>query len=375
MTILALETSCDETACAIVEDGWKVHANVIASSLKLHEITGGVVPEVAARAQVESIIPVIQQTLEQAGSMDPELKIENWKLKIPPVDAIAVTAEPGLVTSLLVGTETAKWLGYLWNKPVIKVNHIRGHVYANWLERDPSKDPIQFPLVCLSVSGGHNELILLKSHQEWEIIGESQDDAAGEAFDKVARILGLGYPGGPVIEQHAKKFSAVIPSLSKESLTHSRKSTVKERLPRSARNDSALRFPRAWLNQNDSNKWDGTSFNFSFSGLKSEVIREVDRRKSLSDVDRGEIAYAFQDAVCDVLVTKLVGAAKKFQAKEIHIAGGVSANQFFRMRLDESSKTLGVKIRWPEKMIYCTDNAAMIGAAANFAVRSDSAAG
>lgn len=328
MTILALETSCDETACAIVEDGWKVRANVIASSLNLHQITGGVVPEVAARAQIESIIPVIHQAM---GDIDKSN-----------IDAIAVTSEPGLVTSLLVGTETAKWLGYLWNKPVIKVNHIRGHVYANWLERDPQKDPIQFPVMCLSVSGGHNELILLKNHQEWEIIGESQDDAAGEAFDKVARILGLGYPGGPEIEKCAGKFH--------EDTLH----------------EVSLRMPRAWLNDSDSPYWSEKNFNFSFSGLKSEVLREVQRRGELTDIDRAEIAYAFQDAVCDVLVTKLVGAAKKFQAKEIHIAGGVSANQFFRARLDESSKTLGVKIRWPEKMVYCTDNAAMIAAAGYF---------
>ena len=346
MTILALETSCDETACAIVEDGWKVHANVIASSLNLHQVTGGVVPEVAARAQIESIIPVIQQAMGMANGHTVETIHElSLRSSIEQIDAIAVTTEPGLVTSLLVGTETAKWLGYLWNKPVISVNHIRGHVYANWLERNPETDPIQFPIVCLSVSGGHNELILLKNHQEWEIIGESQDDAAGEAFDKVARILGLGYPGGPVIEQHAKLFTPMYLNME---------------------NNNIVRFPRAWLNQNGSNRWDSTSFDFSFSGLKSEVLREVQKRNTLNDIDRAEIAYAFQDAVCDVLVAKLVGAAKKFQAKEIHIAGGVSANQFFRMRLEESSKDLGVKIRWPEKMIYCTDNAAMIASAGYF---------
>jgi N6-L-threonylcarbamoyladenine synthase len=346
MTILSLETSCDETACAIVEDGWKVHANVIASSLDLHQVTGGVVPEIAARAQIESIIPVIQQAM---GVAHGDHVGTGRDLSLPSIvrtiDAIAVTSEPGLVTSLLVGTETAKWLGYLWNKPVIKVNHIRGHVYANWLERDPSTDPIQFPVVCLSVSGGHNEIILLKNHQEWEIIGESQDDAAGEAFDKVARILELGYPGGPVIEQYAKLYTQMVPNIE---------------------SDKMVRFPRAWLNSNHSNKWDGTSFDFSFSGLKSEVLREVQRRDRLNDTDRAEIAYAFQDAVCDVLVTKLVGAAKKHQVKEIHLAGGVSANKFLRMRVDEASKTVGGKVRWPEKMVYCTDNAAMIGAAAYF---------
>lgn len=339
MLILALETSCDETACAIVEDGWKVHANVIASSLDLHQITGGVVPEIAARAQIESIIPVIKQTIEIFnGGADK-------------IDKIAVTSEPGLITSLLVGTETAKWLSYLWQKPLIKVNHIRGHVYANWLERNPETDPIQFPVICLSVSGGHNELILLKNHKDWEVIGESQDDAAGEAFDKVARILDLGYPGGPLIEHHAKLYTQMVPNID---------------------SDDMVRFPRAWLNANHSDKWDGTSFDFSFSGLKSEVLREVQRRRNLSDIDRAEIAYAFQDAVCDVLAAKLIGAARKYSAKEIHLAGGVSANNFLRMRVEELSKTLSVRVRWPEKMIYCTDNAAMIGAAANFAVRNGS---
>lgn len=349
MTILALETSCDETACAIVEDGWKVHANVIASSLDLHQVTGGVVPEVAARAQIESIIPVIAETMRKSEIRNLKSEtVSNFDFQISNlslIDAIAVTSEPGLVTSLLVGTETAKWLGYLWNKPVIMVNHVRGHVFANWLERDPQKDSIQFPVVCLSVSGGHNEIILLKNHQEWEIIGESQDDAAGEAFDKVARILELGYPGGPLIEQYAKLYTQMVPNIE---------------------SDQMVRFPRAWLNSNHSNKWDGTTFDFSFSGLKSEVLREVQRRNRLNDTDRAEIAYAFQDAVCDVLVTKLIGAAKKYQAKEIHLAGGVSANQFLRMRVEEQSKTLGVKIRWPEKMVYCTDNAAMIGAAAYY---------
>jgi|CXWL01.1.fsa_nt_gi N6-L-threonylcarbamoyladenine synthase len=347
MRILALETSCDETACAIVEDGWKVHANVIASSLEQHQITGGVVPEVAARAQIESIIPVIQETLKEIG-FNPS-PVNGQTSNVPRLDAIAVTTEPGLVTSLLVGTETAKWLGYLWNKPVISVNHIRGHVYANWLERDPATDRINFPVVCLSVSGGHNEIILLKSHQEWEVIGESQDDAAGEAFDKVARILDLGYPGGPVIEQHAKLYTQMVMNIE---------------------NDKTVRFPRAWLNANHSDKWDKTSFDFSFSGLKSEVLREVQKRGTLSDTDRSEIAYAFQDAVCDALVTKLIGAAKKHDAKEIHLAGGVSANKFLRMRVEEHSKTLSVKVRWPEKMVYCTDNASMIAAAANFQPRS-----
>ncbi|MDZ4216965.1 MAG: tRNA (adenosine(37)-N6)-threonylcarbamoyltransferase complex transferase subunit TsaD, partial [Candidatus Gracilibacteria bacterium] len=305
MRILAIETSCDETAVAVVEDGWKVLCNVIASSLNLHQLTGGIVPEVAARAHVESIVPALEEVLNQ---MAPG-KTRNQQVAM--IDQIAVTSEPGLVTSLLVGTETAKWLAYLWEKPLLKVNHIHGHVAANWLERDPAIEPIAFPLVCLSVSGGHNELILMKQPGEYEIIGQSQDDAAGEAFDKVARILGLGYPGGPVIEAFAEKFQFS-----------------------SAAADN-FQFPRAWMNSNASDKWDGTSFDFSFSGLKSEVLREVQKRGDLEEENRVEIAYAFQEAVFDVLVTKLIGAAEKFNVKEIHIAGGVSANKRFRSLISE----------------------------------------
>jgi N6-L-threonylcarbamoyladenine synthase len=344
MRILAIETSCDETACAIVDDGWKVHANVIASSLDLHKKTGGVVPEVAARAHVQAIIPVIQEALSEAGLIDSTFDIHNSN-----IDAIAVTSEPGLQTSLLVGKETAKWLAYLWKKPLIPVNHIRGHVYANWLERNPEEDPIEFPVLCLSVSGGHNELILLRSHDDWEVLGESQDDAAGEAFDKVARILGLGYPGGPLIEKEAKIMIQMAPNLEGE-----------DGLPR------PLSFPRAWLNQNNSNKWDGTSYDFSFSGLKSEVLRQVQKRSEqgrLHAQDTALIAFAFQEAVFDVLVTKLLGAAEEYQVKEIHIAGGVSANKRLRGLIQERWR--GV-FRYPKQMSYCTDNAAMIGAAASF---------
>ena len=347
MRILAIETSCDETAAAVVEDGWKVLSNVIASSLDLHKQTGGVVPEVAARAHVEAIIPVVEQALSNAF---PGLSRED---QVEQIDEIAVTKEPGLITSLLVGTETAKWFAYLWEKPLIPVNHIRGHVYANWLERDPGVDPIEFPVVCLSVSGGHNELILLRSHNDQQLLGESRDDAAGEAFDKVARILGLGYPGGPEIETMASKFQISPFDFDQGKIQ--------------------IEFPRAWLNQNQSNKWDGTSFDFSFSGLKSEVHRLVSsfHAKRPPYLPLAEIAFAFQDAVCDVLVTKLIGAAKQYQAKEIHLAGGVSANKYLRQLLESQVNKLlptasHPKLRWPSKLIYCTDNAAMIGGAAYF---------
>lgn len=348
MRILAIETSCDETAAAVVENGWRVLSNVIASSIEKHQITGGVVPEVAARAQVEYIIPVIDQALKKTFPR------KSRKQQIAAIDAIAVTTEPGLVTSLIVGTETAKWLAYLWNKPLIPVNHIRGHVYANWLERDLKKDPIQFPVVSLSVSGGHNELFLIRTHDDWTLLGETHDDAAGEAFDKVARILGLGYPGGPEIEKLA--------------LCHSERPANRRGV------EESLVFPRAWLNSNKPLKsWDGTSFDFSFSGLKSEVWREVARRSvGMTQKDKIIIAHAFQEAVFDVLVSKLIGAAKKYSAKEIHIAGGVSANKRFRALIRQHMKKefCFATFRMPKKMIYCTDNAAMIGAAAYFSYNS-----
>lgn len=350
MKILAIETSCDETAAAVIENGWRVLSNVIASSIEKHQITGGVVPEVAARAQVQYIIPVIDQALRKTFPR------RTRKQQIALIDAIAVTTKPGLVTSLIVGTETAKWLAYLWNKPLIPVNHIRGHVYANWLEHNPAKDPVEFPVVSLSVSGGHNELFLISSHDDWTLLGETHDDAAGEAFDKVARILGLGYPGGPIIERIAKQY-ILIPT--KRVLRKAKDERVEE----------SLAFPRAWMNSNRHLKsWDGTSFDFSFSGLKSEVWREVERRRNLAPSDKMLIAHAFQEAIFDVLVTKLIGAAKKYSAKEIHIAGGVSANKRFRALLRQRMRKekLSAIFRTPKKMIYCTDNAAMIGAAAYY---------
>ncbi len=374
MRILAIETSCDETAVAIVENGWKVHANVIASSLDLHKKTGGVVPEVAARAHIESMIPVLEEALEQ---MDPGKDREK---QIALIDKIAVTTEPGLLPSLLVGMETAKWLAMLWEKPLVEVNHIHGHVFANWLERDPEEEQIQFPIVCLSVSGGHNDLIFMRSPSDWEILGQTQDDAAGEAFDKVARILGLGYPGGPEVEQQAELYVKMVPNLEndtfgiatgvEESLPEPSKGSLKQVRDdkKNSSNKPVLKFPRAWLNENNSNKWDGSSYDFSFSGLKSEALRQVQKRTKNDDLhlqDVAMISYAFQEAVVDALVTKLMGAAKKHEAKEIHIAGGVSANQFFRKVLRERSRELPIKLRYPKSLIYCTDNAAMIAAAAH----------
>jgi N6-L-threonylcarbamoyladenine synthase len=394
-TILAIETSCDETAVAVVEDGWKVLSNVIGSQVDIHAKTGGVVPEVAAREHVRSMIPIVHEALCTAFKVehdldDSEFSIFNFQFSkewIERIDKIAVTVEPGLVTSLLVGTETAKFLGYLWDKEVIEVNHVKGHVAANWLERDPSDITVMFPVCCLSVSGGHNELILLKSKSEWEIIGESQDDAAGEAFDKVARLLGLGYPGGPLIQRKAEEFSiSNYPVLRPSSTYSSGYAGLSQSL------NSRLNFPRAWLNENKSDNWDRKCLNFSFSGLKSEVQREVERRLSqsgelahsthstgsvqaglgLSENDRAEIAFAFQEAVCDVLSEKLIEAARRYEVKEVHLAGGVSANLRLREMVQEKLERDGLNLvfRFPESIKYCTDNAAMIGSAAFHSITS-----
>lgn len=314
MKILGIETSCDETACAIVEDGKVVLSNVIASQIDLHAKTGGVVPEVAAREHVLKIIPVIDEALQSAG------------LKLEDIDAVAVTRGPGLISSLIIGTETASVISYVKDLPLIPVQHIVGHIYSNWLE---AEDEIQFPVIVLTVSGGHNELILMREHVQFEVLGETRDDAAGEAFDKVARILGLGYPGGPAISKAAE-----------------------------GGDRTAFNFPRSWL--------DKGSFDFSFSGLKTAVLTEVKRLKSVTKKLQANLAASFEEAVVEVLVTKLLLAASKFpELKEIHLAGGVSANQRLREAVKEKTPQ-NLTIRWPKSLSYCTDNAAMIASAAYF---------
>lgn len=319
MKILAIETSCDETSAAVVEDGTKVHSNVIASQVALHHETGGVVPEVAAREHVVKIMPVVGQALEDAG------------VRLEDVDAIAVTQGPGLLSSLVIGVTAASTLALASGKPLIPVNHISGHIYANWLEEDPN-DPVQFPLVVLTVSGGHNELVHMKSHASFKLLGETLDDAAGEAFDKVARLLGLGYPGGPHVSRVAE-----------------------------VGNPKRYDLPRATLGKD--------SYDFSFSGLKTAVLNlvkeEHDREGQLSEEFIADCAASFQEAVCDVLMEKLLRAAKEYKVKEVHLAGGVSANT----RLREMAKErVGqkFKLRYAKKLAYCTDNAAMIGATAYF---------
>lgn len=305
MKILGIETSCDETAVAVVEDGTRVIENIIYSQIDMHAKTGGVVPEVAAREHILKMIPALEA------------------VDLDDVDAIAYTKEPGLVSSLLTGIVTAETLGAVLKKPVIPVNHIHGHIYANWLERDASE--IEFPVVVLTVSGGHNELVLMRGHGDMEIIGATLDDAAGEAFDKVARMLELGYPGGPEISREAENG-----------------------------NPAAYDLPRAWLAKG--------SYDFSFSGLKTATSR-------LPLEDKANVAASFQEAVCDVLSEKLRRAAEEFDAKEVHLAGGVSANT--RLRELTAERVPDLTLRFPKKIEYCTDNAAMIAGAGFFLTDRD----
>lgn len=314
MLIFGIETSCDETAAAVVENGVKVHSNVIASSVDLHQATGGVVPEVAAREHLRQISPVVDRALADAG--------REWK----DIDAIAVTTQPGLVASLLVGVNTAQTLAYIHQKPLIEVNHIHGHVYANFLERETAP---QFPLLVLTVSGGHNELMLMTGHHEFKKLGETLDDAAGEAFDKVARLLGLGYPGGPRISKLAEEGDA-----------------------------TAFSFPRPMLKNEN-------RYHFSFSGLKSAVRREVEQLKEVDDQTLKDLAASFQLAVVETLVDKLVLAALEHDVKEVHLAGGVSANRLLRSMAREKLPDR-LPVYWPVEQIFCTDNAAMIAGAAYF---------
>ncbi|MBU0727313.1 tRNA (adenosine(37)-N6)-threonylcarbamoyltransferase complex transferase subunit TsaD [Patescibacteria group bacterium] len=315
MRILGIETSCDETAAAVVEDGTKVLSNVIASSVDLHAQTGGVVPEVAAREHLRQISPVVDKALSDA------------KVGWDDIDAIAVTHAPGLLTSLLVGVNTAQTLAYIYNKPLILTHHVAGHIYANFLERQTTND--QFPILILTISGGHNELVLMKSHHDFEVIGETLDDAAGEAFDKIARLLDLGFPGGPIISKRAELGDS-----------------------------TAFDFPRPMLDKDN-------KYNFSFSGLKSAVKREVDRLKTIDERQINNLCASFQSAVIDVLADKLTMAADEFNVKSVHLAGGVSANQLLRKTVRERLSS-NIELLWPEEMIYCTDNAAMIASAAFF---------
>ncbi|MBT7736438.1 tRNA (adenosine(37)-N6)-threonylcarbamoyltransferase complex transferase subunit TsaD, partial [Candidatus Peregrinibacteria bacterium] len=312
-----------ETACAVVEDGKKVLANTIASQIDIHAKTGGVVPEVAAREHVLKMIPVLDECLKESSC--------DWD----DIDALAITKGPGLISSLIIGTETANVISYVKKKPLIPVQHITGHIYSNWLDTD---EEIEFPVLILTVSGGHNELILMKGHHEFEVLGESRDDASGEAFDKVARILGLGYPGGPVISKIAEEGDG-----------------------------SSFSLPRAYLEKG--------SLDFSFSGLKTAVLTEVKEYakarniENAEDIDqkfKADLAASFQEAVVEILANKLYMAFEKYsEIKEVHLAGGVSANSRLREVIQEKFDGK-ITFRHPKSIKYCTDNAAMIASAAYF---------
>jgi N6-L-threonylcarbamoyladenine synthase len=309
MRILGIETSCDETGAALVENGTKLLSNVVSSSVALHQKYGGVVPELAAREQVKVIIPVICEALDEAGATLEE------------IDALAVTVGHGLIGSLLVGVETAKTLALIFKKSIVPVSHLYGHLYANWIGQ---KEDLKFPIVSLIVSGGHTDLVLMEGHQKIKWLGGTRDDAAGEAFDKVARLLGLSYPGGPVIEKAAK-----------------------------TGNPEAFNFPRPMIDEDN--------FDFSFSGLKTAVVNLVHKiKKPLPTFD---IAASFQEALVDVLVTKTVRATQKYKAKEILLGGGVAANQYLVSRFKVEGERLGIQVFSPP-IELCIDNAAMIAAAA-----------
>lgn len=321
MVILGIETSCDETSAAIIEgkdDKVIIKANVVASSLSMHAKTGGIIPEVAARAQLKFMLPVFQEAFEKVGR---ESKI----------DAIAVTYGPGLIGPLLIGLETARTLSFAWQKPLIPVNHMLGHVYANFVgEISNLKKVPEFPLIALVASGGHTDLLYLKQHGDIRILGGTRDDAAGEAFDKIGRLLGLPYPAGAVIEQRAKRGNA-----------------------------KRFNFPRPLLStQTD---------DFSFSGLKTAVLREVKNIPDLDEQTVNDIAAGTQAAVVDVLVKKTLRAAEKCDVKSIILSGGVSANQMLRetFQTEMQRQKLQAELFFPPKNL-CTDNAAMIAAASYF---------
>ncbi|MFC1617643.1 tRNA (adenosine(37)-N6)-threonylcarbamoyltransferase complex transferase subunit TsaD [Patescibacteria group bacterium] len=321
MHILAIETSCDETSASVVKDGREVLSNIVASQIDIHAEYGGVVPEVAARAHTETIIPVVQASLREAGVSKDE------------IDSLAIVYGAGLMPSLLTGMATAKSLAFAWDKPLIPVNHIVAHVYANWI--DKSEGEIKFPALALVVSGGHTDLHLLTGHLKFQRLGGTLDDAAGEAFDKVAKLLGLGYPGGPEISRRAEQG-----------------------------NCSAFDFPRGLIKQDN--------FDFSFSGLKTAVIykvRELEKKQKekMTTEQINDICASFEKAVIDVLVSKALRAAEHNNVSSVLLAGGVAANKLLRKTMTEElhKKLSDVKYYQPE-LPYCMDNAAMVGVAAYY---------
>lgn len=308
--ILAIESSCDETAASVVKNGRTVLSNIISSQIELHKLYGGVVPEIASRKHIEKINQVIEEALREA------------KVTLDDLDAIAVTYGPGLVGALLVGVAEAKAISYAKHIPLVGVHHIEGHISANYIE-NPDLEP---PFLCLVVSGGHTHLVMVKDYGTYEIIGRTRDDAAGEAFDKVARAIGLGYPGGPKID----------------------------RLAREGRSD-AIAFPRAHIEENP--------YDFSFSGLKSSVLNYLNGcRMKGEPIVEADIAASFQKAVIDVLVEHAMMAVKEFRVTKFAIAGGVASNSSLRKAMEDACRENKVEFYHPSP-IFCTDNAAMIGVA------------
>lgn len=312
MLILAIETSCDETSVAISKNG-KILSNIVYSQEKIHAKYGGIVPEVAARKHIETIIPTLNKALIKA------------KTKLTEINYIAVTSGPGLITSLMIGIDTAKSLAFTHNIPIIPVHHTESHIYSNFIENNY----IKFPALALVVSGGHTDLILMKDHGKYQEIGSTRDDAAGEAFDKVAKLLNIGYPGGPIISKKAD-----------------------------LGNSRTYSFPRPMIDSSD--------FDFSFSGLKTDILRLVQKKKGkFSPQEINNICASFQMAVVDVLVQKTIKAANKFQIKSVLLAGGVSANKLLRRKLKVAvnQELERVDFHYPD-LQYCTDNAAMVVTAA-----------
>ncbi len=311
--ILAIESSCDETAAAVVKNGREVLSNIISSQIALHTLYGGVVPEIASRKHIEKINYVIKEALAEAG------------MGLKDMDAIGVTYGPGLVGALLVGVAEAKAISYASGVPLVGVHHIEGHISANYIE---NKD-LEPPFICLVVSGGHTHLVVVKDYGKYEIIGHTRDDAAGEAFDKVARAIGLGYPGGPKIDKLAKEG-----------------------------NPDAIHFPRA--------KVEDSPYDFSFSGVKSAVLNHLNGCKMKGEpIVEADIAASFQKAVCDVLVGHAIQAVKDYKIPKLAMAGGVASNSALRAAMKEACDKQGIPLYYPSP-ILCTDNAAMIGAAAYY---------
>lgn len=318
MKILSIETSCDETSAAVIEDGEKILSNVVASQINSHKRFGGVVPEIASRHHVEYITFIIEEAMAEAHTSFEDL------------DAVAVTEGPGLVGALLIGVNAAKAIAYAHDLPLIPVNHIAGHIYANQLI-----EPLEFPLLALVVSGGHTELVYMKEHGDFEIIGETRDDAAGEAYDKIGRIINVPYPGGKHIDEMAQL------------------------------GEDTFHFPRAMMDEDN--------YDFSFSGLKSAFINTVHNAKQKGEtLDRNDLATSFQHAVVEVLVSKTIRAAKEYEVKQIILAGGVAANTGLRKGLAAAveKEFSDVRLVIPP-LSLCGDNAAMIGAAAFLDAETD----